>query len=262
MSSAPKLRKSRKKPPASGFEEIVPGQKRLIGRWLHDVRIGVPFPIAPLCEARGFATRHIGGKLRIENLADPKTGETINPETGEPPLYIVAPRSFPGEAETVLSDASDFTATVIELVPLLCDASFTKMEKLLTTCFRNYRPTAKPFYAARAAGREGIGVLTEDVIEEVLPRQHDGAIELCRADAIDLAAATERLRAGKLPYKTVRITAKGEVAELGWHGQKPTAQEKRDYERVKRSEDARKRIEIEREVEDLRAQRLSDAGLR
>ena len=42
----------------------------------------------------------------------------------------------------------------------------------------------------------------------------------------------------------------------------PTAQEQRDYDAVKLAEDRQRRVEIEREVMVIRAEKFADAGLR
>ncbi len=162
--------------------------------------------------------------------------------TGAPPLYIKGGDYIAGDRRNtrpsvLLSEASNFRATPGDLIQLLCKGSYPAMERSLQATFPNYRPQMKPFFAARDNGKEALETVTEDAIQRVQRVDHDCVIDLCRFDAIDKEMATDRLQAGNVPWKKVRTTRDGQVAELAWHGQQPTMQEMSAYSPVKAAED-------------------------
>jgi len=253
-------------PQPTGYIDVVAGQKALVNHWLDSVTYEAPQALSKILEAAGFRLQGDGAKLRVVDFPDPTNGTKVISATGVPPLFIRGGDYIVGDRHgtrpsVLLSDASNFRATPGELVRLLCEDNYAEMERSLQASFPKYRPQPKPLFAARADGEEALETVTEDAIQKVLPVEHDGTIELCRIDALDKSAALDRWRAGDVPYRSVRITALGEVAEHGWHGLPPTRQEVSNYERVKAAEDAQKRKLIEAEVQAFRAEKLADAGL-
>jgi hypothetical protein len=262
--SARRSTKTEAEPQApSGYEAVTPGQTALVNRWVETVNFDEPGALRIILEKTGH---RLDGEARVVGFADPTNGVQVITATGAPPCRI-KPGSYSmghwdrTHPDRLVSDASSFSATPAQLLRLLFRESDTDLEKFLQQNFPGYRPRSTPFFAARDGGKEALEAVTEDAIRQVQRKDHGCTIELCRIDAIDRQAAAERLQAGNLPWRQVRTTKEGQVAELDWHGAGATLAEQSAYAVVERLDRESRQKQLERDVLEYAQRRRLELGL-
>jgi hypothetical protein len=260
-------RKAAAKKQPNGTAEVPAGQKALINRWLQKVTDSAPDALRTYLEKKGFPIRNAGGRNRVVGFADPVNGAKTITATGLSPCYLengtyrVGGGAGATNPTQVRSTVSGFSGSFEQVVRLVCADDFPAMEMALQADFRNYRPQMQPFFAARDGDKVALEATERAALQKVLRFDHDCTGEICRIHALDSAMAADWIRENDVPYKRVKVTPQCEVVKSDWHAPE-VGEYDPDAERLKAAEDKQKRDAIEREVEELRAQRLSDAGLR
>ena len=131
---------------------------------------------------------------------------------------------------------------------------------------RMVAPEAEPrlsrFTAARYDGTIAVDVLAEEALEKILPPEHGTAADLLLIEAFDLGQAVVIAKScdERLPWKPVKITRDGQVAEK-WHRQPMNATERSRLDRVLRTERLKLEDQLRREVISFEQQRRAELGL-
>ena len=127
-------------------------------------------------------------------------------------------------------------------------------------------PEAEPkliqFVGARYNGVATADVFAEEALQRILPKEHANEADLLLIEAFDLPQAVSIAKSNdeRLPWKQVRITSTGEVAER-WHSCPMTATERSRLESVQWRERARLEEQVTNEVRAFEAQRRAELGV-
>jgi len=85
--------------------------------------------------------------------------------------------------------------------------------------------------------------MAEDAVDRVVETVYPTEIELCLVLAIEHPLDAASL---DLPHLRVPLSTRGEVKTLGWHGERPTADEQARYNAWHRAASRERQQEIER----------------
>ena len=199
----------------------------------------------------------MAGKLRLQGVACPSCRALTVTSTGESAIaagranYPQRPHRFGCEA------CADVHGTISELL-----AAFSKDWRAHLERLRKIRSTTpQEFFwtIARQGGATSMRTTTRAAIDAVLPKSHDGMVELCKVIAFDESSALALVQDSKLPTVTVPIDAYGRPLEH-WHALKPTVDEENELAEAQRERRAAMEKQLDAELQQERSRRLAAAG--
>jgi hypothetical protein len=251
----------------AGFVRAKVSDKVKLNRWQTNVDLNPHTGPVKLLEDKGHRVVHLGTHLWAEGFACRECGAERRTAAGTPSCKIIAGTYGPGLDSSSSSRVSceackKWVAPASRLVGVLYPEPKERLAYLEQNC-RAAEPKTQRFTKARYKGTTALHRKTQSAIGEVLPPEFEPEVELCLIEAIDEPMAlTIAQDVPEDAWVTVPLTDQAEPRVLSWHGQKPSTTERVAYERGKDREDQQRRAEIEREIQQLRREKLQQAGLR
>ncbi len=237
-------------------------------RWRSNCDLSAHLGPSRHLESKGYRIVQHDGMMWAENLACPECGAKQITVAGTPACRIL-PGTYGVGCDTSSAGrvscqaCNGWTVRSSELIEILYPTPKEQDAYLGQHC-RGAAPQTERFTVAHYDGKTELRKSTQEATEAVLPADFEPGVEveLCSIGAIDEPMAFEIAQG--IPddaYVAVPVTALGEPRVLGWHSQKPSRQEVACYDDLTAREGQQRRLEIERETREFRAQKLQDAGL-
>jgi hypothetical protein len=207
-----------------------------------------------------YALTHIGDHVRVAGFKCPSCGtQTI---TGESlPPVVVRPGSYPHSPTRLSCTACNkWSVKPSEVAPLLYPTPTARLR-----FYKDHLPgaLAKPsrYFAVRYDDTIEVDRDFAKAVEAAVPSEHELEIDALLVEAFDPAQASEvAASSDALPWLTVPITEEGEPTVLGWHGQRPTVDERASHDRVMMCARDANRKKVAREMRALEQRRSHELG--